>query len=61
MARVMIHCPETGKPVFTGMTFDWSSFETTRIGIRSVRCSECGEKHTWMRRDAYLDEDGGGA
>ncbi len=32
MARVMIHCPETGEPVYSGMTFYWSAFETTRIG-----------------------------
>ena len=36
MARVMIHCPETGEPVYTGMTFDWSAFETLRIGRRFV-------------------------
>ncbi|NQU62049.1 MAG: hypothetical protein HQ512_13035 [Rhodospirillales bacterium] len=61
MARVMIECPETGEPVFTGMTFDWPSFENVKIGEKSVRCSVCGDEHFWKRPDAYLEEDGGGA
>lgn len=60
MARVMIHCPETGKPVYTGMTFDWSAFENVRIGERKVFCPACGEYHAWKRTDAYLDEVGSG-
>ncbi len=61
MARVMITCPETGKPVYTGMTFDWHAFESVQIGEKSVSCPACGKQHTWRRVDAYLDEDGGGA
>ncbi len=61
MARVMIHCPETGEPVYMGMTFDWSVFENIRIGERSILCSVCGEEHTWKRPDAFLEEDGAGA
>ncbi len=45
---------------FTGMTFDWSSFENVKIGEKSVRCSACGDEHTWKRPDAYLEDDGGG-
>ncbi|HEX9701402.1 MAG TPA: hypothetical protein VGA19_01025 [Rhodospirillales bacterium] len=59
MARVMILCPETGKPVYTGMSFDWSVFENVRIGERQVRCSACGDFHTWKRTDVHLEEDGG--
>ena len=60
MARVMINCPETGEPDFTGMSFDWSSFESVKIGEKLVRCSACGDEHTWKRPDAYLEDDGGG-
>ncbi len=55
MARVMIECPSTGEPIFTGMTFDWPSFENVKIGQKQVRCSSCGEDHKWKRPDAYLD------
>ncbi len=61
VARVMINCPETGESVYTGMTFDWPSFENVRIGEKSVRCSACGDEHTWKRPDAFLEEDGGSA
>ena len=44
MARIMINCPETGEPVFTGMSFDWSSFESVKIGEKLVRCSACGDE-----------------
>jgi len=57
----MIECPETGEPVYTGMTFDWPSFENVKIGEKSIRCSHCGDEHIWKRPDAYLEEDGGGA
>ncbi len=56
----MITCPETGKPIYTHLNFDWSSFESTRIGEREIECPECHKVHTWRRGDADLDEDGGG-
>lgn len=60
MARVMITCPETGKPIYTRLNFDWNTFESVRIGVRTVYCPKCGKEHTWRRQDADLDEDGGG-
>ena len=61
MARVMIDCPETGEPVYTGMTFDWPTFENIKIGERLIHCSSCGDEHKWKRPDAHLEEDGVGA
>ena len=61
MARVMINCPETGESVFTGMTFDWPTFENIKIGERIILCSSCGDEHKWKRPDARLEEDGAGA
>ncbi len=60
MPRVMIHCPDTGKPVYTGMNFDWFQFETTTLGTRKLECPACGKTHQWTRADVYLDEEGGG-
>lgn len=60
MARVMITCPETGKPIYTHLNFDWNTFDSARIGERSVECPKCGKTHTWRRADADLDETGGG-
>ncbi len=60
MARVLITCPETGKPIYTGLNLEWDTFESTRIGERTIECRECGKVHVWQRADADLDEDGGG-
>ncbi len=60
MARFMITCPETGKPIYTHLNLDWESFESTRIGERTIECVECGKVHRWRRWDADLDEDGAG-
>ncbi len=60
MARVMISCPETGKPVYTHLNYDWEAFENTRIGERSIECPACGKVHRWRWEDADLDEDGCG-
>lgn len=60
MARVMITCPETGKPVYTHMNFDWQGFDAIPLGTKSIQCPQCGEDHHWTRQDAYLEDDGGG-
>lgn len=57
MARVMIICPETGKPIHTGMSFDEVAFETSQLTDKSVPCPECGQVHTWNKQVAYLESD----
>ena len=56
MAKVMIKCPTSGKPVFTGMAMDKSSFEVASLSRNSVKCPHCGNMHTWDKKDAYLVE-----
>ena len=57
MARAMIACPNTGKPVYTGMSFDTLSFATSRLSNRSVACPECGQVHIWNKQNAYLESE----
>ncbi len=57
MARVMITCLESGKPIYTGMSFDEITFEATRLTDKSVLCPECGRVHTWNKQDAYLESE----
>lgn len=57
MARVMITCPETGKPIYTGWSFDEVAFETSQLADNSVPCPECGQVHTWSKQDAYLESE----
>jgi endogenous inhibitor of DNA gyrase (YacG/DUF329 family) len=56
----MISCPETGKPVYTHLNYDWEAFERTRTDEQSIECPRCGKVHHWRWADADLDEDGGG-
>jgi endogenous inhibitor of DNA gyrase (YacG/DUF329 family) len=56
MARLMIRCPQTGKPVFTGMDMPPAAFDRATLESNTVRCPHCGEPHTWQKADAYLEE-----
>lgn len=59
MPKIMINCPNTGKPVFTGMIMDRQSFEqdSKAFSQTGTPCSECGEVHEWSKQDAFLGDD----
>ena len=57
MARAMIACPNTGKAIYTGMSFDKATFETSQLPNRSVLCPECGRAHIWNKQIAYLESE----
>ncbi|MEY2482406.1 MAG: hypothetical protein QOK24_934 [Verrucomicrobiota bacterium] len=54
--KMMISCPKTSKPVFTGIAIDEVSFKdpTNRFTNNSVSCPHCGGTHTWSKEDAFL-------
>lgn len=53
--QVMIRCPETGKPLSTGLSMDAGSFESSTLENDSVECPHCGKTHTWSKEDAFLE------
>ncbi len=57
MARVMITCLESGKPIYTGMSYDEITFETIQFTDKLVLCPECGRGHAWNKQDAYLESE----
>ena len=58
MVRVMIKCPEKGKPVPTNMAMDKSSFESSTIEYNIViNCPICGHHHVWTKKDAFLEDE----
>ncbi len=59
MPRILITCPETKKPVYTGLNFDWFTFDAMEIEPTSMDCPECGQRHRWQKADAYPEADGG--
>jgi len=59
MGKVMIQCPETGRPVGTGITMGRASFEdpTNVLENKTLgNCPACGKDHVWSRPDAFLQE-----
>ncbi len=56
MGMVMIKCPTTGQAVETGIAMDKQSFERKNITNNSVICPACGKKHTWSKKDAWVQE-----
>lgn len=56
MARVMINCPKTNKPIFTGIATDKTSFESSNIENNTIRCQHCKDKHKYSKKDCYLEE-----
>ena len=51
---VMIKCPNSGKPVMTGLSMSKGSFQKALIGTHEVRCPHCGQVHMWSKKDAHL-------
>jgi hypothetical protein len=62
MPRVMILCPETKKPVYTGVKLDERGFErpTIRNALQGTvaGCPHCAQDHQWRGEDAYLEGEG---
>ncbi len=44
-------------PIYTGMSFDKITFETSRLPNWSVLCPECGQTHIWNKQHAYLESE----
>lgn len=60
MPQVMILCPETRKPIYTGLNLDWCLIDALDLGENSIACPECGKDHSWTTTDTFLRADGGG-
>jgi hypothetical protein len=58
LVRVMITCPETGEPVFTGIDMEKETFEFSEFTGHTVSpCPACGKAHPWDKEDAFLKAD----
>jgi endogenous inhibitor of DNA gyrase (YacG/DUF329 family) len=55
----MIQCPQTGKPVFTGVQMSRGSFQHAKLEGNDVPCPHCGATHAWSMKNAFLEEDAG--
>jgi hypothetical protein len=60
MGKLMIRCPNTGKPLFTGIAIDRATFENPTNVFRNNTvgpCPHCGQMHTWSKEDAFVSDD----
>lgn len=56
MGHLMIKCPKTGDPIFTGLTADKESFAVMPVFFGRVLCPTCGAAHEWFARDAWVHD-----
>jgi len=56
MPRIMIKCPKTGEPVFTGIEMDDKSFRNATLKNETLKCPDCDQVHIWNKKDAFLRE-----
>jgi len=54
MSLVMIRCPQTGQPIYTGIETDPESFQCVDDVQTHSRCPLCGGEHAWWKREAWL-------
>jgi hypothetical protein len=56
MGTVMVRCPQTGRPISTGISTDRRSFEATPVFFSRVYCPACRMEHEWFAKDAWVCE-----
>jgi hypothetical protein len=55
LARVMIRCSVTNRPVATGMHTDAATWDARPMGYNRVACPGCKQTHAWGKSDAWLE------
>ena len=56
MSALMIRCPQTGRPLYTGIETDQISLNKTPDVPMHSRCPVCGGDHTYWKREAWLED-----
>ena len=60
MTQAFINCPETGRPIYVGLNFEWLQLEAVDVGDQTIDCGQCGQTHPWNVSEVNLRVDGGG-
>lgn len=53
MSDILIRCPQTGRPVPTGLTTDMIILESLPPVALPLRCPACGQWHRWKSENAW--------
>ncbi len=54
--RLLLDCPTTGRPVFTGILLAPAAFQAWRPWNAKTLCPHCSRLHPWSRESMSLDE-----
>jgi endogenous inhibitor of DNA gyrase (YacG/DUF329 family) len=52
--HIFINCPNSGKPVSTGLKTESVVFESLPAVAVPLQCPECGKIHRWKPVDAWI-------
>jgi hypothetical protein len=58
MGIVVIHCPETGRCISTGMHIDRAAFGSMPVFFKRTFCPSCCTSHEWFARNAWVCDSG---
>jgi hypothetical protein len=56
MGMVMIKCPQTGRPIPTGIEIDRERFRCSPVFFSRTHCPVCRTDHAWFAREAWVRE-----
>ena len=54
MGIVMIRCPETRKPISTGVKIERAAFNSMPVFFSRTLCPVCKIQHEWFAKDAWV-------
>jgi hypothetical protein len=54
MGIVMINCPETRRPISTGIAVDRATFHSTPVFFSRTLCPHCDKEHEWFAKNAWV-------
>jgi uncharacterized Zn-finger protein len=54
MSSVMIDCPNSGRPISTGIEVEPRVFRELPKIASKMTCPVCGQEHAWDTRSAWL-------
>jgi len=54
MSDIMVTCPQTGKPVPTGLKAEWVRLGSLPPVAIPFLCTACGHTHKWQRDQAWI-------
>lgn len=63
MSQVFMRCPNTGKPLYVGLSLEWGELEALEpasVNRKVPCCPHCGRAHRFANEDLFLRADGGG-